>query len=60
MNTSATRAVPESLARLRIIASGRNKRSCPKMRFRVEMNVLQSVTAMINACRFSAMKMVYA
>lgn len=60
MKTSATRAVPESLARLRIIASGRKMMSCAQMSVPVEMKVLQFVTARTKAWRFSAMKIVYA
>jgi hypothetical protein len=32
--------------------------SSAKIKYRVGMNVLQSVTARTNACRFSAMKIV--
>lgn len=57
MNASAINAVPLNLARFRIIARGRKMINSAKMRYRVGMNVLQSVTARMNACRFSAMKM---
>ena len=58
MKASATSAVPDNLARFRIIASGRKIMSSAKIKYRVGMNVLQSVTARTNACRFSAMKIV--
>ena len=57
MNASAINAVPLSLARFRIIARGRKMINSAKMRYRVGMNVLQSVTARMKACKFSAMKM---
>jgi hypothetical protein len=58
MNASATKAVPLNFAKFLIIARGKKTTSCAKMRYRVWMKVLQSVTARTKACRFSAIKMV--
>jgi hypothetical protein len=58
MNASATSAVPDSFARFRIIASGMKMINWAKIMYRVGIKVRQSVTAMTNAWRFSAIKMV--
>ena len=60
MNASATKAVPLSLVISLIMAKGRNTMSSARMRVPVVMKVLQSVTARINACKFWAMKIMYA
>lgn len=49
INASAINAVPESLAKFRIIANGKKMINSAKMRYRVGMNVLQSVTARMKA-----------
>jgi hypothetical protein len=60
INASATRAVPESFAKFLIIARGRKMATSPRIIHWIGMNVLQSVTASTKACRFWAIKMVYA
>ena len=60
MKASATRAVPESFAKFLIIARGRKMATSPRIIHWIGMNVLQSVTASTKACRFWAIKMVYA
>jgi hypothetical protein len=60
MKASATRAVPESFAKFLIIARGRKIATSPRIIHCIGMNVLQSVTASTKACRFWAIKMVYA
>lgn len=60
INASATNAVPLSFARFRIIAKGMKRISSAKMSHLVSIKTRHSVTARMNACRFCAMKMVYA
>ena len=60
MKASATRAVPESFAKFLIIARGRKMATSPRIIHWIGMKVLQSVTASTKACRFWAIKMVYA
>jgi hypothetical protein len=52
MNASATRAVPDNLARFLIMARGRKIASSATIIQLIGIKVLQSVTASTNACRF--------
>lgn len=57
INASAIKAVPESLAKFLIIESGMKTISWAKMRYLTGIKVRQLLTAIMNAWRFSAMKM---